>query len=220
MTIDLYMVPQSPPCRSPFLLARRIGLQVNPILVDLRKGEHKEPKFMAINPEHTVPTIVDHETGLTLWDSHAIMCYLVDKYAPGNPVYPQDVVARARVHRWLYFDCGSLVPAMAGIVRPLIFQNKQPSDEALQALDDKLSMMNTLLAKEGSKFAAGDDLTIADLALCVTLDMPVFLISLDISKHKNVHDWYNRVKEEASGYEEICASVMQAFRGKLDERNA
>jgi glutathione S-transferase len=202
------------------MLGKKIGIEFNQILVDLLKGEQNKPEFVALNPEHTVPTIVDHETGLVLWESRAILSYLVDKYAPGNSVYPQDPVKRAHVDRWLYFDCGTLMPAGRDIIRPLIFAGKEPEAEKLAVLDEKLKLMDTLLVKDGKKFVAGDELTIADLALVASLDMPVYLIGLDLSKHPNVHAWYERVKQTAEGYEEICGAVMKGFKAKIDEKNA
>ena len=218
MTITLYLIPPSPPCRSILLLAKRIGVELTPVVVDLLKGEHLKPEFLAINPEHTVPTMVDHNTNLTLWESRAILSYLVDKYAPGNPVYPQDPVARALVNRWLYYDIGTLHAVNKEIIRPLVFANQAPTEEKLKMLDEMLKGMDAQLEKNGTKFAAGEDLTIADLALCTTLDMPVYALPFDLSKYKNVNEWYERVKVEAEGYDEICDSVMKGFKAMLDER--
>ena len=220
MTITLYLIPPSPPCRSVLLLAKRIGVELTPVVVDLLKGEHLKPEFLAINPEHTVPTMVDHNTNLTLWESRAIMPYLVDKYAPGNPVYPQDPVERALVNRWLYFDIGFMQTVGKEIIRPLIFANQAPTEEKLQILDDKLKVWDAQLEKNGTKFVAGEEPTIADLALCVTLDMPVYLLSFDLSKYKNVNEWYLELKADLEGYDEICDSVLKGFKVMLDKRAA
>jgi hypothetical protein len=36
-----------------------LGLEYTPVLLDMRKGEHKAPEFLAINPFGKVPTLTD-----------------------------------------------------------------------------------------------------------------------------------------------------------------
>lgn len=221
MTIDLYYVPVSPPCRSIMLLAKHIHVDLNLKYIDLMGGEHLKPEFLAINPAHSVPTIVDHETKLTLWESRAILGYLVDKYAPGNNMYPQDPVKRALVDRWLYFDCGSLFPSFLAAFRPMFFSGaEKPEQAAMDAVNDKLKLFDTLIERQETDFLAGDHVTIADLALAVSLDMPVHFVSLDLSKFPNVDSWYKGVKETVDGYYEICDKPLEEFKIKFDEMRA
>ncbi|WP_323677962.1 glutathione S-transferase N-terminal domain-containing protein, partial [Halorubellus sp. PRR65] len=71
MTIDFYYAPGSSPCRAVLLTAKAIGVDLNLKLMDLMKGEHLSPEFLKINPQHTIPTLVDN--GLALSESRAIM---------------------------------------------------------------------------------------------------------------------------------------------------
>lgn len=43
-----------------------------------------------------------------MWDSHAIVCYLVGKYGKTDELYPKDLVKRERVDQRLYFDAIAL----------------------------------------------------------------------------------------------------------------
>lgn len=68
------------------------------------KMEHLSDAFLKINPQHTVPTLVDD--GVTIWDSNAIIMYLVDKYAKDDSLYPKDLAIRAKIHQRLFFGAG------------------------------------------------------------------------------------------------------------------
>jgi glutathione S-transferase len=52
---------------------------------------------VALNPRHTVPTIVDD--GYALWESTAILEYLDEKHPQVPKLYAADVKARARIRR-------------------------------------------------------------------------------------------------------------------------
>ena len=61
-----------------------------------------------MNPQHTVPTLVEDD-GFVLWESHAIMPYLVDKYGKeDDPLYPKDLRKRATINQRLHFNNGVL----------------------------------------------------------------------------------------------------------------
>lgn len=63
-----------------------------------------------MNPEQTVPTLVDDN--YILWDSHAIIPYLVGKYGNNASLYPKDLKIRATVDQRLHFDNGTLFNIM------------------------------------------------------------------------------------------------------------
>lgn len=66
MTVKLYYMPESPPCRAVQMVAAMIGLPLDLSYLDLSKGEHYNPNFQAINPQKVVPTIVDGD--FILWE--------------------------------------------------------------------------------------------------------------------------------------------------------
>ena len=45
-----------------------LGLEYNVVPTNTRKGEHKEPEYLKLNPNGRVPTLVDHSNGdFTIW---------------------------------------------------------------------------------------------------------------------------------------------------------
>lgn len=104
MAIDLYYMDASAPCRSVIMTAKMVGAELNLKPTNLMAGEHMTPEFIAINPQHNIPTIVDD--GLHLNESRAICAYLVNQYAKDDTLYPKDAKVRALVDQRLYFDMG------------------------------------------------------------------------------------------------------------------
>ncbi|CAG0922622.1 unnamed protein product [Notodromas monacha] len=107
MGLRLYYLPHSPPCRAVKLLAAELGLDLEIKPVNLWAGDHLKDEFLALNPTHTVPTLDDN--GFVIWDSHAILQYLMNKYGKdSSDLYPQDPEKRAVIDNRLCFDLGTL----------------------------------------------------------------------------------------------------------------
>ena len=66
MPIDFYYMGVSAPCRAVHLTAKAVGVDLNVKEIDLFAKDHMKPEFVAINPQHCVPTLVDED--LVLWE--------------------------------------------------------------------------------------------------------------------------------------------------------
>lgn len=75
--MKLYSHPVSTVSRPIMLFAADKSIALETHLVDLFKGEHKEPAYLAINPSGQVLTLEDGDFRLTV--SSAILKYLADK---------------------------------------------------------------------------------------------------------------------------------------------
>ncbi|XP_059616623.1 uncharacterized protein LOC132261706 [Phlebotomus argentipes] len=182
--LKLYHYSLSPPSQLALMTIRHLKLEVEIITVDLLKQDQLSPEFIKVNPQHTVPTIDDN--GFILWESRAIATYLVSSKAPGSSLYPTDVKKRAVVDARLHLD-HELYIALREVVFPIYALG---STEIPQDKKDKvykiLGNLNTFL--EGQKYAAGSELTIADLALLATITS-LQEIGANICKFSNVSAW-------------------------------
>lgn len=211
MPIDLYHTPGSAPCRSVRLAAAAVGVNLNLKNTNLAAGEHLKPEFLKMNPQHTIPTLDDN--GFYLWESRAIMAYLVEQYGKNDSLYPKDPKKRAVVNQRLFFDANNLYQAFADYFYPTIFAGAPKDKTKLEKLEQVLAFLDKFL--EGENYAAGKNLTIADLTLATTVSN-FELIDLDLAKFKNVNKWFQRVKTEIVQYEEINGAGLKAFKELID----
>lgn len=210
MPIVLYHMYASAPCRAVRLTAAAVGVDLNLKVISLMDDEQLKPEFVKMNPQHVIPTIDDN--GFYLWESRAIMGYLVDQYAKNDSLYPKDPKKRALVNQRLYFDQCSLYQAFADFFSPMI--RGAPRDEAkFEKIGTALGFLDKFL--EGEQYVAGKTLTIADISLATTIGQ-FEIIKYDLSKFKNVSKWFDRMKKEVNKYVEIHEEGMKSYNSLME----
>jgi glutathione S-transferase len=71
----------------------------------------KNPEYLAINPNGRLPAIHDPNADLTLWESGAIVEYLVDKYDTAHKLsFPAGSNDAYHAKQWLYFQASGQGP--------------------------------------------------------------------------------------------------------------
>lgn len=149
---------------------QELGVDFEPIRVNLLAGEHRRPDFLKINPAGKIPVLVDGD--LVLTESVAIVLYLAEKYAERG-LLPAGIEARAQVNRWLLFAATELEQPLWRISRHTTLypeEDRLPKDVSLAGRDFK--EMAAVLEKhmQGRRFVAGDNATVADFVTAYTLD--------------------------------------------------
>ncbi|KAF2880919.1 hypothetical protein ILUMI_25248 [Ignelater luminosus] len=203
MTIDLYYTAGSAPCRSVLLTAKLLGVNLNLKPLNLMNKEHLTPEFIKLNPQHTVPTLVDN--GFSIWESYAIITYLVEKYGKDETLYPKDPKQRALINQKLYFDMGTLYHRFADYFYPIFMGNATPDPAKFEKVKEALQFLDTFL--EGHEFIVGNNLTVADIPL-VTSISTYDVAKIDFSSYKNVTRWYAKLKGVLPGFEEFNGKEM------------
>lgn len=82
--------------------------------VNLAEKDQLKDDFLKVNPQHTVPVLVDGDFVLT--ESRAIAIYLTEKNFPnGHSLYPTDSKQRAVINQRLFYDSTVLFPRIRAI---------------------------------------------------------------------------------------------------------
>ncbi|CAG9821568.1 unnamed protein product [Phaedon cochleariae] len=145
-----------------------------------------------INPKRTIPTLDDD--GFYLWDSHAIMIYLMEQYGKTSSLYPKDVQKRALVNQILFFDCGDLFARYVTVVNRLLFRGgtSELTDKDIKFVAENYDMVERFL--QGGKFIAGNEVTIADISIWCTITNSSTYSPLDLKKYPNIKAWFGRME--------------------------
>ncbi len=159
--IDLYTAA-TPNGHKVSIALEELGLPYALKVLDLAKGEQKQPSFLAINPNGRIPAIVDHDADdFAVFESGAILVYLAEKT---GRLMPTDVKGRSRVMQWLMFQMGGVGPMMGQAnvfyryfpekIQPAIDRYQGESKRLFRVLDGHL---------KNHEYLAGD-YSIADIA--------------------------------------------------------
>jgi glutathione S-transferase len=196
MTITLYDMQDSPHAREVRLLAAELGIPLEKIERDPRKGETRSADYLTKNPNGRVPTIVDGD--FCLWESPAILKYLAAK-RPELGLAGRDVHEAALIDQWLFWWTGGPEVAMDALVwelfiKPMVL--KQPGNEpgiiadAHTRLGRFLPVLDRQL--EGRDYVIGP-LSIADFAIGPRFDRAPELLKIDITPYRNIAAWRERL---------------------------
>ncbi len=201
--MKLYYHPVSTTCRPVLLFAADSGIDLEPQLVDLFKGEHLAEAYGTINPSHQVPVLEDGDFRLT--ESSSILKYLADKI--GSPAYPKDLKKRARVNEMMdWFNTGLYRDLGYGLVYPQVLPNQKRADDKVQAATlalgrektrSWLKILDESLIGPRNAFVCGDSVTVADYLGAAFLTVGE-VIRLDYSPWPNVSRWLGNMKARPS----------------------
>jgi len=162
-------------------------------VLQLLKGEQKQPDYLKINPNGRIPALVDHDAGgRAIFESGAILLHLADKT---GQLIPADSDGRSRAIQWLFWQVGGLGP-MQGQAN--VFFRYLPEKIPL-AIDRyqgetrrNYEVMNTRLAD--APYLAGEEYSIADIA-CFPWVFAHFWAGVPLDGLDHLLDWKARLEK-------------------------
>ncbi|KAF7916755.1 uncharacterized protein EAE98_010477 [Botrytis deweyae] len=207
------------------ILLEELGLpyELNPIPLT----EVKEPEYLAINPNGRVPAIQDPNTNLTIWESGAILEYLVEKYDVEKRIsFEAGTKEFYAAKQWLFFQVSGQGPYYG---QASWFYRYHP-DVVVSARQRYVKEINRVtgileghlkkVKKEnggGEAWIVGDKVSYVDFAWIVWQVIIVLIVSkeegFDPEDYPNVKEWMSRLTERASikvGLGDILAMLNKA----------
>ncbi|KAI0187293.1 glutathione S-transferase-like protein [Xylaria flabelliformis] len=184
-------------------------------------GDVKKPHFVAVNPNGRLPAIYDPNTDLTLWESSAIVDYLVETYDKDNKIsFPKGSNEAYQCKQWLFFQASGQGPYYG---QAMWFHNrhaiKVPS--AFERYAGEINRVTGVLesvlsAKKGNgdgPYLVGDKLSFADLAFYTWQTTVVWALpegTVDYSVAPTVKAWIDKIAERPSVKAMQAAAIKAA----------
>jgi glutathione S-transferase len=176
-------------------VAKYLQSPVEYVHVDLARGEHQTPGYLALNPNGKVPTLVDESR--RLWESTAIMCHLAARC--DSDLWPQDD-RQTEVIRWLSWDLAHFLPAggalyVEHVIKPR-FRLGDPDPAAVQRATGEWQALAGILDNHlhGRDWLVGDALTLADFAVAAVLPYAAEA-RIPVGEFPAVRRWHARLDE-------------------------
>ncbi|HEX6838280.1 MAG TPA: glutathione binding-like protein, partial [Polyangia bacterium] len=173
-------------------------------MVDLFKGAHKAPAYLAHQPFGQVPALEDD--GFQIYESRAI-CRYIDGKSKGA-VTPGDAKSRAVMEQWISIETSNFTPSVMKFIYHHIFNNAQSQetlDAATAQLEKVLDVMDKQLASQ--PFLAGSAFSLADICFMPYIEYAMKTPAATLfTSRPHVAKWWSTVSARPSWQKAIGAN--------------
>lgn len=215
--MKIYADPITVNCRKVLAGLDLMGAPYERVHVDYFKSEQKSPAYTAINPNASLPALIDGD--FILWESNAILAYAADKIG-NTTVYPTDLQTRADILRWLLWESNVWFPACYALlvencVKPVL--GSAPDPAAVAAHEQhfhKVAQVFEARMVNNTWVCGTDSPTIADIALAAPMHLHGWQ-RLPLEPYPGIRRWMFEGIETLSSWDKTWVG-----EGFTTERNA
>jgi GST-like protein len=141
------------------------GAEYDAWLIKIGEGDQFGSGFVAINPNSKIPALLDRSgpTPIRVFESGSILVYLAEKF---GALLPTEPAARAECLSWLFWQMGATPYLGGGFGHFYAYaptKIEYAIDRFAMEVKRQLDVLDRRLAE--SQFVAGDNYTIADIAI-------------------------------------------------------
>lgn len=163
-------------------------------LINIGEGDQFTSGFVEINPNSKIPALVDKNNGnpISIFESGSILVYLAEKF---GRFLPLDPAKKVKVMNWLFWQMSSAPYLGGGFGHFFSYAPKKfeyAIDRFTMETKRQLDVLDQALAK--SPYIAGDEYTIADIAIFPWYGMLVKGKLYDAAEFLSVHEYKNVIR--------------------------
>ncbi|MDJ0555211.1 MAG: glutathione S-transferase family protein [Microcoleaceae cyanobacterium MO_207.B10] len=189
--LTLYHTPISPNSRRIWVTLLEKGLEFELVEVKLN-GEQFQPDFLAINPFHHIPALVDD--GFNVIESLAILEYLEAKYPTPN-MLPKDVKDLTIVRMVQMVSVNELLPSINPLIPRILNlpgEDLEKVEKAQQKIYTVLKFFESLLG-DRSYFGSDNNITLADIVGGTIIPLFSSKGGISLAEYPKISAWSDRL---------------------------
>ncbi|WP_041566513.1 glutathione S-transferase family protein [Nostoc punctiforme] len=214
--LTLYHSPISPNSRRVWITLLEKGLEFE--LVDIKlDGEQFQPEFLAINPFHHIPALVDDDFNVV--ESLAILDYLEAKY-PTPAMLPKDAKDLAIARMVQLVTVNELLPAATTFLPQILGlpgADPEKIEKAKHKIATVLKFFENLL--DDRPYFASHNLTLAEVVAGTVVNV-LPSVGIFLSEYPKLNAWHDRLIVRPSWQAtESTPEAMEAFKSVIVARN-
>jgi GST-like protein len=191
--IKLYTA-QTPNGHKASIALEELGLDYEVERVRLDSEEQMKPEFLALNPNHKIPVIVDD--GRAIWESGAILLHLAETYDETGAILSRDPARRMEAIQYAFFQTGGVGPNLGRLGAALRKEGEKNGEmiEIFGGEMDRLMGVIDRILEDGRDYLAGD-YSIGDIMHFPWLRIAQNLGVPWIAQRERVASWLDRIAE-------------------------
>jgi GST-like protein len=196
--IELYFWP-TPNGKKVTILLEEVGLPYRLTPLNLGRGDQFSKEFLAINPNHRMPAMIDHDPAgggppISVFESGAILMYLAEK---SGQLWPQAPREKYEVAQWVVWQMANQGPKLGEyghFARAAQQQANGDLSYSLRRFDNEANRIYGVLNNRlyDRRHLAGEHYSIADIA-CYPWAVNWTYFKQDIDEFKYVKRWLEDV---------------------------
>ena len=158
--------------------------------IKIDQGEHRKANFLKLNPHGRIPVITDSATGITLFESAAILLYIAEK---SGQLLPKSFAERWQALQWLQFHSSSMGPIFGQRVHFEIFSEtklQQAISRYQKLSNDIYAVLDQRLSE--TPWFAGAEYSVADIAAFGWTHI-ARICGFSFDNYTHLNNWHQKV---------------------------
>jgi GST-like protein len=179
-------------------------------LINLGKGEQRSPDYLKICPNGRIPAIVDADTGISVFESGAILLYLAEK---SGKLLPTTLAERYDVIQWLMFQMAGIGPMQGQAVAFVRYFPEEVPQAISRYRNESRRLYEVLERRLSDREYLADEYSIADIANYSWV-RSYYWARVDIDGLDNLQAWMQRMADKP-GIQRGC-EIPQGAKSAAD----